>query len=154
MFETTTPHEDHERMMFEHKVFAKDARNVIASEGTARIERPETYKQWQAWNLRAGFRHLPLNPNIVKVRLRDQLEKSENDGQYWVEAIPSRNRIDGRPDYEDSIKSDIEVKPSLSLDRSEHGKETCSKSCQPTNNIIPYSQWSKESFYDKRVTTK
>ncbi|KAK3002215.1 hypothetical protein RJ639_021216 [Escallonia herrerae] len=67
MFETTTPHEDHERMMFEHKVFAKDARNVIASEGTARIERAETYKQWQAWNLRAGFSHLPLNPNIVKV---------------------------------------------------------------------------------------
>ncbi|KAK2996055.1 hypothetical protein RJ640_022172 [Escallonia rubra] len=67
MFEATTPHEDHERMMYEREVFARDATNVIACEGTARIERPETYKQWQVRNLRAGFRQLPLNPVIVKV---------------------------------------------------------------------------------------
>ncbi|KAK2983168.1 hypothetical protein RJ640_018513 [Escallonia rubra] len=67
MFEATTPREDHEIMMFEHEVFARDARNVTTSEGTARIERLETYKQWQAQkNLRVGFRQLPLNPRMRK----------------------------------------------------------------------------------------
>ncbi|KAK3038755.1 hypothetical protein RJ639_027342 [Escallonia herrerae] len=54
-------------------------------------------------------------------RLRDQLEKPGKDSQCCVEAIASRNKIDGGPDYKDNIKSDIEVKPSLSLDGSEHG---------------------------------
>ncbi|KAK3041891.1 LOW QUALITY PROTEIN: hypothetical protein RJ639_002173, partial [Escallonia herrerae] len=66
MFEATTPLEDHERMMFEHEVFARDARKVTVNEGTTRIERPETYKQWQVRNLGAGFRQLTLNPGIVK----------------------------------------------------------------------------------------
>ncbi|KAK3006892.1 hypothetical protein RJ639_009581 [Escallonia herrerae] len=39
--------------------------NVIACEGAERIERPETYKQWQVRNLRAGFRQLPLNDEIL-----------------------------------------------------------------------------------------
>ncbi|KAK3018886.1 hypothetical protein RJ639_002838 [Escallonia herrerae] len=67
MFEATTPREDHERMVFVRELFARDATNVIACEGIARIERPETYKQWQVRNLRAGFRQLPLNPDILKV---------------------------------------------------------------------------------------
>ncbi|KAK2989536.1 hypothetical protein RJ640_016660, partial [Escallonia rubra] len=53
---------------------SRDARNVIASEGTARIERPETYKQWQDQNLRVGFKQLPLNPGIMKVEGSDSRE--------------------------------------------------------------------------------
>uniref|UniRef100_A0A2N9J2N1 Uncharacterized protein n=1 Tax=Fagus sylvatica TaxID=28930 RepID=A0A2N9J2N1_FAGSY len=34
-------------------------------EGWERVERPETYKQWQVRNLRAGFAQLPLNREIV-----------------------------------------------------------------------------------------
>ncbi|KAG4974008.1 hypothetical protein JHK87_030829 [Glycine soja] len=42
--------------------------NAIACEGSERIERPETYKQWQVRNTRAGFKRLLLNeetwPNL------------------------------------------------------------------------------------------
>lgn len=53
-------------MMFEREVFARDAMNVIACEGVARVERPETYKQWQVRNVRAGFRQIPLYEDIFK----------------------------------------------------------------------------------------
>ncbi|KAM7527762.1 hypothetical protein LguiB_031172 [Lonicera macranthoides] len=66
MFEATMAREDMERMVHEQEVFARDAMNVIACEGGARIERPETYRQWQARNVRAGFRQVGLYRNIVK----------------------------------------------------------------------------------------
>ncbi|KAK2996056.1 hypothetical protein RJ640_022173 [Escallonia rubra] len=66
MFEAVVPREDPERRLFEQEVFARDAMNVIACEGIARIERPETYKQWQIRTLRAGFRQLPPHKDIVK----------------------------------------------------------------------------------------
>ncbi|KAK2996054.1 hypothetical protein RJ640_022171 [Escallonia rubra] len=66
MFEAAIPRENLERRLFEQEVFARDAMNVIACEGTARIERPETYKQWQVRNMRAGFRQQALYPDIVK----------------------------------------------------------------------------------------
>ncbi|KAI9195841.1 hypothetical protein LWI28_018619 [Acer negundo] len=40
-------------MLFEEEMYAGEIMNVIAHEGTQRIERPETYKQWQVQNLRA-----------------------------------------------------------------------------------------------------
>ncbi|KAB1206410.1 Scarecrow-like protein 14 [Morella rubra] len=40
--------------------------NAIACEGLERVERPETYKQWQVRNLRAGFRQLPLDQDILR----------------------------------------------------------------------------------------
>ncbi|KAK4785483.1 hypothetical protein SAY86_002172 [Trapa natans] len=55
-----------QRMMFEREVFGRDAMNAIACEGVARIERPETYKQWQVRNTRAGFRQIPLYEDIFK----------------------------------------------------------------------------------------
>ncbi|KAI3450372.1 hypothetical protein Pfo_007037 [Paulownia fortunei] len=66
MFEATIPREDQNRLLFEEQIFGKDAMNIIACEGTERIERPETYKQWQVRNLRAGFRQLPLDQEILK----------------------------------------------------------------------------------------
>ncbi|KAM7496523.1 hypothetical protein LguiA_020937 [Lonicera macranthoides] len=66
MFEATAQREDRDRMLFEQEVFARDAMNVIACEGTGRIERPETYKQWQVRNHRAGFRQMGLYNEIVK----------------------------------------------------------------------------------------
>ncbi|CBI31658.3 unnamed protein product, partial [Vitis vinifera] len=38
-----------------------------AQRGPERIERPETYKQWQIRNERAGFRQLPLDQEIVNI---------------------------------------------------------------------------------------
>ncbi|XP_027181903.1 scarecrow-like protein 30 [Coffea eugenioides] len=67
MFEATVLRENQDRALFEREIYARDALNVIACEGTERVERPETYKQWQVRNLRAGFRQLPLDQEIVKI---------------------------------------------------------------------------------------
>lgn len=66
MFEATMPREDEGRMTFEQEVFGRDIMNVIACEGTERVERPESYKQWSVRNQIEGFRQLPLDQDIVK----------------------------------------------------------------------------------------
>lgn len=66
MLETNVPREDEQRLLIERDLFGRDALNVIACEGSERVERPETYKQWQVRNLRAGFTQLPLDPDIMK----------------------------------------------------------------------------------------
>lgn len=66
MIGTNVPHEDEPRQLIEKVLFGREALNVISCEGTERVERPETYKQWHVRNLRAGFTQLPLNPDIVK----------------------------------------------------------------------------------------
>lgn len=65
MFEATVPREDQERILFEREVFGMEIMNIIACEGSERFERPETYKQWQIRNVRAGLRQLPLDKEIV-----------------------------------------------------------------------------------------
>ncbi|KAK3232138.1 hypothetical protein Dsin_004019 [Dipteronia sinensis] len=67
MLETNVPRETPERMLIEREIFAREAMNVIACEGAERIERPETYKQWQVRNTRAGFTQFPLNDEIMKM---------------------------------------------------------------------------------------
>jgi hypothetical protein len=69
IFDSTLPREDQERMMFEREFFGQDAMNVIACEGQERVERPETYKQWQVRTVRAGFKPLPFDQELMtKVR--------------------------------------------------------------------------------------
>ncbi|KAE9600650.1 hypothetical protein Lal_00045571 [Lupinus albus] len=65
IFEANVDREDTERVILEKGLFGRDAINVIACEGPERVERPETYKQWQVRNLRAGFKQLRLNPELV-----------------------------------------------------------------------------------------
>ncbi|TQD71262.1 hypothetical protein C1H46_043206 [Malus baccata] len=67
MFEETLPREDQHRLLYEREVYGRDAINVIACEGSRRVERPETYKQWQIRNKRAGFRQLPSDQEILKL---------------------------------------------------------------------------------------
>ncbi|XP_051127227.1 scarecrow-like protein 9 [Andrographis paniculata] len=55
MLETNIPRERAERRLIERDIFGKEALNVIACEGWERTERPETYKQWQVRDMRAGF---------------------------------------------------------------------------------------------------
>lgn len=64
MFEANVPREDPERLWFEKGIFGRDAMNVIACEGAERVERPETYKQWQIRNRRAGFKQLRMDAQI------------------------------------------------------------------------------------------
>ncbi|XP_062202206.1 scarecrow-like protein 34 [Phragmites australis] len=67
VLDTTTPKDSDQRMLIEQNIFGRSALNVIACEGTDRVERPETYKQWQMRNQRAGLKQLPLNPEIVQI---------------------------------------------------------------------------------------
>ncbi|CAK9181009.1 unnamed protein product [Ilex paraguariensis] len=55
-----------ERLLFEREVIGREAMNVIACEVTERVERPETYKQWQVRNQRAVFRQLLLKQDIME----------------------------------------------------------------------------------------
>lgn len=75
MLEANAMRVDEHRLLIERDLFGREALNVIACEGTERIERPESYKQWQVRNLRAGFRQLPLNEEIMK-RARYKVNKS------------------------------------------------------------------------------
>ncbi|KAH9619380.1 hypothetical protein KSS87_020827 [Heliosperma pusillum] len=72
MLETIVPRDYDERVLIERDLLAREALNVIACEGWERVERPETYKQWQARTMRAGFTQLPLDSE-VKDRIKRQI---------------------------------------------------------------------------------
>nr|CAB3476565.1 unnamed protein product [Digitaria exilis] len=63
-----------QRMVVERDLVGRCALNVIACEGIDRVERPETYRQWQTRCQRAGLRQLPLCMEIVE-RLREKVKK-------------------------------------------------------------------------------
>ncbi|KAK9029167.1 hypothetical protein V6N11_026290 [Hibiscus sabdariffa] len=73
VFENTLPCEEPARLMFEREFYGREAMNVIACEGSARVQRPETYKQWQIRTIRAGFKPLPLDQGLMKM-VRDKLK--------------------------------------------------------------------------------
>ncbi|KAJ3703313.1 hypothetical protein LUZ61_007018 [Rhynchospora tenuis] len=66
MLEVNVPKQGADRQVLEKAVYGREAINVISCEGLDRVERPETYKKWQARNRRAGFKQLPINPEIMK----------------------------------------------------------------------------------------
>lgn len=96
MFEATLPHEDEDRKLYEEEVYARDAMNVIACEGTERVERPETYKQWQLRCVRAGFKQVPLDQEIVKIvrnKVRSEYHKDfsvDEDGHWMLQGWKGR----------------------------------------------------------------
>ncbi|KAG5603010.1 hypothetical protein H5410_034380 [Solanum commersonii] len=80
MMEATVPRENQE---------SAEIMNIVACEGTARVERPEPYKQWQLRNQRAGFRQLPLEQDIVKevrakVQRRYHKDFLVDEDDYWM----------------------------------------------------------------------
>ncbi|KAG8078455.1 hypothetical protein GUJ93_ZPchr0007g2997 [Zizania palustris] len=66
MLETNIPKDNEQRLLIESALFSREAINVISCEGLERMERPETYKQWQVRNQRSGLKQLPLNQDIMK----------------------------------------------------------------------------------------
>ncbi|KAI3916645.1 hypothetical protein MKW98_026387 [Papaver atlanticum] len=66
VLETIIPRENIERITIERDLLGKEAMNIIACEGSNRVERPETYKQWKVRNTNAGFMQLPVNKDILK----------------------------------------------------------------------------------------
>ncbi|CAL5420143.1 unnamed protein product [Camellia sinensis] len=96
MLETNVPREHHERMLIEREIFGKEALNVIACEGWERVERPETYKQWQVRNLRAGFMQIPFDRDIMKraiEKVRNHYHKDfviDEDNQWLLQGWKGR----------------------------------------------------------------
>ncbi|KAL2898936.1 Scarecrow-like protein 14 [Bienertia sinuspersici] len=65
VFDATLPREAHERLLIESEVYGKEITNVVACEGVERVQRPETYKQWQVRTARAGLRQVPLEREFL-----------------------------------------------------------------------------------------
>ncbi|KAI3682451.1 hypothetical protein L1987_82439 [Smallanthus sonchifolius] len=89
MFDATLERNDEQRLNFEKEFCGREAMNVIACEGAERVERPETYKQWQERLSQAGFKIKPLNRELVS-KLRATVKSGyhrdfvfDDDGK-WV----------------------------------------------------------------------
>ncbi|KAF7048623.1 hypothetical protein CFC21_057351 [Triticum aestivum] len=67
MLDATIPRDNDDRLLIERDIFGPCALNVIACEGADRVDRPETYKQWQVRGHRAGLRQVPLSSAVVKL---------------------------------------------------------------------------------------
>lgn len=74
MLDTNIDAEDPMRLMYEKEFLGQEVTNIIACEGSERVERPETYKKWRVRNMIAGFRQLPLDHRLVE-KLREKLRK-------------------------------------------------------------------------------
>lgn len=96
MLETIVPREELERLVIEKEIFGREALNVIACEGWERVERPETYKQWQVRCLRAGFVQLSFDREIVKqatVKVRQRYHKDfliDEDSRWLLQGWKGR----------------------------------------------------------------
>ncbi|CAM6086950.1 unnamed protein product [Calypogeia fissa] len=62
---TTVPPDVDLRRLTEKEILGRQILNIIACEGTERIERAETHRQWQSRSINAGFKQLPLDPAIL-----------------------------------------------------------------------------------------
>ncbi|VFQ91395.1 unnamed protein product [Cuscuta campestris] len=89
MFDATLPHGCSSRLRFEQEFLGREIMNTIACEGMERVERPETYKQWHLRITKAGFKPMPMNPDLVK-KLRGKVKAGyhkdfvfDEDG-HWV----------------------------------------------------------------------
>lgn len=65
--------EDQERFMHEKEHYGRWIMNVVACEGTKRVERPEVYKQWVARIKRAGFIQVVSDKELMK-KLKERMK--------------------------------------------------------------------------------
>ncbi|XBJ13853.1 hypothetical protein VPH35_005968 [Triticum aestivum] len=66
MLDANVPRDNEARKMLERIPFGRDALNIIACEDAERTQRPESYRQWQARCLKAGFQQLPVVQAVLK----------------------------------------------------------------------------------------
>lgn len=96
MLDTNMPREDKMRLKFEKEFYGREVMNVIACEGSERVERPETYKQWQVRNVRAGLKQLPLDPLVIKklkCKVKDGYHEDfvvDEDGNWMLQGWKGR----------------------------------------------------------------
>ncbi|KAL1201984.1 Scarecrow-like protein 14 [Cardamine amara subsp. amara] len=96
MCDSKLTREDEMRLMFEKEFYGREIMNVVACEGTERVERPETYKQWQARVIRAGFKQLPIEKVLMqnlKQRIENGYDKNfdvDQDGNWLLQGWKGR----------------------------------------------------------------
>ncbi|PWA37307.1 GRAS protein [Artemisia annua] len=77
MFDARMDRDDEHRQNFEKAFFGREVMNVIACEGHERVERPETYKQWQVRTSRAGFKQRRVDREIFS-QLKSKMKVGYN----------------------------------------------------------------------------
>lgn len=96
MLDANASREEPERLIFEKAFYGREIMNVVACEGTERVERPETYKQWHVRHSRAGFRQLPLDPKLIeKMRFKAKADHHKDfvidvDGHWAIQGWKGR----------------------------------------------------------------
>ncbi|XP_052184791.1 scarecrow-like protein 14 isoform X10 [Diospyros lotus] len=85
MLDANVPRNNQERISLERDIWGQEILNIVAREGLDRVERPETYKQWEVRTVRAGFKQLPLNMEILK-EVRGKMESSYHKDFFVEEA--------------------------------------------------------------------
>ncbi|PKA51964.1 Scarecrow-like protein 14 [Apostasia shenzhenica] len=75
MLETNLPREnviqqEEQRRMLEKHLVEREVMNVVACEGTEKVERPETYRQWRGRVERAGMEMAALDGEVVAAARR------------------------------------------------------------------------------------
>ncbi|XP_030537659.2 scarecrow-like protein 34 [Rhodamnia argentea] len=66
IFDSTIARDNAQRLVLERDFLGRGIMNIVACEGMERVERPETYKQWQVRLTRVGFEQLPLDQEFIK----------------------------------------------------------------------------------------
>ncbi|KAK3442110.1 hypothetical protein EUGRSUZ_B02345 [Eucalyptus grandis] len=96
MFDATLDADCEESLVFERELYGREIMNVIACEGLERVERPETYKPWQVRIMRAGFKALPLDQELMKL-FRGMMKESyhkdfalDEDGNWMLQGWRGR----------------------------------------------------------------
>ncbi|CAL5353017.1 unnamed protein product [Camellia sinensis] len=84
MLDINMSREAQDRVNLEREFYGREVMKIIACEGLERVERPETYKQWQAHNMRAGFKMLPLKQEMLK-KFRGKVKEGGNHEDFVIE---------------------------------------------------------------------
>lgn len=96
MLDTTLDRENVQRRNFEMEFCGREVMNVIACEGLQRVERPETYKQWQVRISRAGFKTRNMDHDLIsdlKCRVKAGYHKDfvlDEDGKWMLQGWKGR----------------------------------------------------------------
>lgn len=68
--ESSFPPDHVDRQLIDHEIVGREILNVVACEGLERVERTETYRQWQARTTRAGFQQIPSSgETMAKIKM-------------------------------------------------------------------------------------
>ncbi|KAL0550173.1 hypothetical protein IC582_014676 [Cucumis melo] len=88
--DVTLPRDHKERINVEQHCLARDIVNLVACEGTERIERHELFRKWRSRLFMAGFKPHPLSPFVnatIEALLKNYCDKytlEERDGVLYL----------------------------------------------------------------------